>query len=82
MVLGTYYNLTVTTIGYIKVLAAVNLITDFDILKALSLGASACLCSKRMMFALGCIQALICDSGKCQVGAATQNRVLNNGLDN
>jgi len=35
-----------------------------------------------MMFALGCIQALICDSGKCQVGAATQNRVLNNGLDN
>jgi len=47
MVLGTYYNLTVTTIGYIKVLAAVNLITGFDILKALSLGASACLCSKR-----------------------------------
>ncbi|HEV8504463.1 MAG TPA: hypothetical protein VGQ53_03655 [Chitinophagaceae bacterium] len=35
MVLGTYYNLTVTAIGYIKVLAASKLITGFDILKAL-----------------------------------------------
>ena len=47
MVLGTYYNPTVTAIGYIKVLAAGKLIAGFDILKALSLGASACLYSKR-----------------------------------
>ena len=33
-----------------------------------------------MRFGLSYIQALICDSGKCPVGAATQNRVLNNGL--
>ena len=47
MVLGTYYNPTVTAIGYIKVLAAGKLIAGFDILKALSLGASARLYSKR-----------------------------------
>ena len=41
MVLGTYYNPTVTAIGYIKVLAAGKLIAGFDILKVLSLGASA-----------------------------------------
>ena len=33
------------------------------------------------MFALGCIQALICDSGKCPVGVATQNPALYKGLD-
>ncbi|MEO5995730.1 MAG: glutamate synthase-related protein [Chitinophagaceae bacterium] len=34
-----------------------------------------------MMFALGCIQALICDSGKCPVGVATQNPAIYKGLD-
>jgi glutamate synthase domain-containing protein 2 len=65
----------------IKVLAAGKLITGFDILKALSLGASACYSARGMMFALGCIQALICDSGKCPVGVATQNPALYKGLD-
>jgi glutamate synthase domain-containing protein 2 len=50
-------------------------------LKALSLGASACYSARGMMFALGCIQALICDSGKCPVGVATQNPALTKGLD-
>lgn len=65
----------------IKALAAGKLITGFDILKALSLGASACYTARGMMFALGCIQALICDSGKCPVGVATQNPALYSGLD-
>ncbi|HET6721364.1 MAG TPA: FMN-binding glutamate synthase family protein, partial [Chitinophagaceae bacterium] len=65
----------------IKVFAAGKIITGFDILKALSLGASACYTARGMMFALGCIQALICDSGKCPVGVATQNPALYKGLD-
>lgn len=65
----------------IKVLAAGKIITGFDILKALSMGASACYSARGMMFALGCIQALICDSGKCPVGVATQNPALYKGLD-
>jgi glutamate synthase domain-containing protein 2 len=66
---------------HIKILAAGKIITGFDVLKALSLGASACYSARGMMFALGCIQALICDSGKCPVGVATQNPALYKGLD-
>jgi glutamate synthase domain-containing protein 2 len=65
----------------IKIIAAGKIITSFDILKAISLGASACYSARGMMFALGCIQALICDSGKCPVGVATQNPSLYRGLD-
>lgn len=65
----------------IKIIAAGKIITGFDVLKALSLGASACYSARGFMFALGCIQALICDSGKCPVGVATQNPKLYKGLD-
>lgn len=67
--------------GNIKILAAGKIITGFDMLKAMSLGASACYSARGMMTALGCIQALVCDSGKCPVGVATQNPALYNGLD-
>ncbi|MEP7233445.1 MAG: FMN-binding glutamate synthase family protein [Ginsengibacter sp.] len=65
----------------IKIIAAGKIITAFDILKALSLGASACYSARGMMFALGCIQALICDTDRCPVGVATQNPALYKGLD-
>lgn len=65
----------------IRILAAGKIITGFDILKALSLGAAACYTARGMIFAIGCIQALICDSGKCPVGVATQNPALYKGLD-
>ncbi len=66
--------------GHIKILAAGKIITGFDILKALSLGASACYSARGMMLSLGCIQALVCDSGRCPVGVATQNPSLYKGL--
>jgi len=65
----------------IKIIAAGKIITAFDILKTIALGASACYSARGMMFALGCIQALQCDSGKCPVGVATQNPALYKGLD-
>lgn len=65
----------------IKILAAGKIITGFDILKAISLGASACYSARGMMLALGCIQALKCDSGKCPVGVATQDPRLYKGID-
>jgi len=65
----------------IKIIAAGKIITGFDVLKVLSLGASACYSARGNMFALGCIQALICDSGRCPVGVATQNPSLYKGLD-
>ncbi|HEX6915137.1 MAG TPA: FMN-binding glutamate synthase family protein [Chitinophagaceae bacterium] len=66
--------------GKIKVFAAGKIITGFDVLKAISLGAHACYSARGMMMALGCIQALICDSGKCPVGVATQDPSLYNAL--
>lgn len=66
---------------HVKIIAAGKIITGFDILKALSLGASACYSARGMMMALGCIQALICDTGRCPVGVATQEPSLYKGLD-
>ena len=65
----------------IKLIAAGKIITGVDILKALSLGADLCYSARGMMFALGCIQALQCDSGRCPVGIATQDKNLYSGLD-
>lgn len=65
----------------IKILASGKIITGFDILKAIALGADACYSARGMMMALGCIQALKCDSGKCPVGIATQNKKLYRGID-
>ncbi|RYZ30838.1 MAG: FMN-binding glutamate synthase family protein [Chitinophagaceae bacterium] len=71
-----FYNLA----DHVKVIAAGKIITGFDMMKALSLGASACYSARGMMMALGCIQALICDSGRCPVGVATQDPALYKGL--
>jgi glutamate synthase domain-containing protein 2 len=65
----------------IKLLASGKIITSFDIAKAMALGADACYSARGMMFALGCIQALQCDSGKCPVGIATQDKALYKGID-
>ncbi len=72
-----FYELT----GSIRIIAAGKIITGFDILKVLALGASACYSARGMMMALGCIQALICDTDRCPVGVATQNPALYKGLD-
>lgn len=65
----------------IRVIASGRLITGFDILKTLSLGADAVYSARGMMFALGCVQALQCDSGKCPAGVATQDPKLYKGID-
>ncbi len=65
----------------VKILASGKIVTGFDILKVLALGADACYSSRGMMLALGCIQALQCDSGKCPIGIATQNPRLYKALD-
>jgi glutamate synthase domain-containing protein 2 len=65
----------------IKLIAAGKIITGIDIIKAVSLGADMCYSARGFMFSLGCIQALQCDSGKCPVGIATQEKSLFQGLD-
>lgn len=65
----------------VKIFAAGKVITAFDIAKNIALGADACYSARGMMFALGCIQALQCDSGNCPVGIATQDKALYKGID-
>ncbi len=65
----------------IRLIASGKIITAFDLAKYIALGADTCYSARGMMFALGCIQALQCDSGKCPAGIATQNPRLYNGLD-
>lgn len=65
----------------IKLIAAGKLFTGFDIVKAIALGADACYGARSMMLAIGCIQALTCNSNKCPVGITTQNPDLVKGIN-
>ncbi|NGM90032.1 FMN-binding glutamate synthase family protein, partial [Parapusillimonas sp. SGNA-6] len=66
---------------HIKLLVSSRIVTGFDVLKVLALGADACYSARGMMFALGCIQALKCNLDVCPVGVATQRPHLYKGLD-
>lgn len=66
---------------HIRIIVSSKIITGFDLLKAIALGADACYSARGMMFALGCIQALKCNEDTCPVGVATQNPNLYKGLD-
>ncbi|MFB6454354.1 FMN-binding glutamate synthase family protein [Chitinophaga sp. Hz27] len=72
-----HYNLK----KHIRILASGKIITGFDIMKVLALGADAAYSARGMMLALGCIQALQCDSGSCPVGVATQDPTLYRGVN-
>lgn len=64
----------------IKVFTATKIITAFDIFKALCIGADVCNSARGMMLALGCIQALRCDTNKCPTGVTSNNPALMRGL--
>ncbi|MEO0481814.1 MAG: FMN-binding glutamate synthase family protein [Planctomycetota bacterium] len=63
-----------------KIIAAGKVVTGFHIVQRLAIGADLCNSARGMMFALGCIQALRCNSNHCPVGVATNNPSLERGL--
>ncbi|MCC6817638.1 MAG: FMN-binding glutamate synthase family protein [Bacteroidia bacterium] len=65
---------------HIKIMAAGKITSGFHIIRAMALGADACYSARAMMMALGCIQALLCNTNKCPVGVATQDPKLTIGL--
>lgn len=65
---------------HIKIIASGKIMTGFHMLRALALGADACNSARGMMFALGCIQALRCNTNKCPTGVATTDPRLATGL--
>ena len=67
-------------IKHIKVLASGKMTSGFHLVRAMALGADACYSARAMMMAVGCIQALMCNTNKCPVGVATQDKTLSVGL--
>lgn len=58
---------------HIKLLVSGKIVDGFDMLQKIALGADGCNVARPMMFAVGCIQALRCDTGKCPTGVTTQD---------
>jgi len=65
---------------HIKLIASGKVATGFDLVKNFALGADMCNSARGMMFALGCIQALECNTNTCPTGVATQDKGLMKGL--
>lgn len=65
----------------VKLLASGKIFSAFHMARAIALGADACYSARAMMIALGCIQALECNTNKCPTGIATQDKKYVIGLD-
>jgi len=65
---------------HIRLIASGKVATGFDLVKNFALGADMCNSARGMMFALGCIQALECNTNTCPTGVATQDKSLMKGL--
>ncbi|MFO1082211.1 MAG: FMN-binding glutamate synthase family protein [Reyranellaceae bacterium] len=57
----------------IRIGAAGKIITAFDIVRAMALGADWCNAARGFMFAVGCIQSQSCHTDRCPTGVATQD---------
>ena len=65
----------------VSIVASGKIFTGFHMVRAIALGADLCVSARGMMFALGCIQALRCNSDSCPTGITTQNPALVHGLN-
>jgi glutamate synthase domain-containing protein 2 len=65
----------------IRIIASGKVATGFDMTAKIALGADMCNSARAMMFALGCIQSLSCNTNKCPTGVATQDKIRMRALD-
>jgi glutamate synthase domain-containing protein 2 len=65
----------------VRVAASGKIITAFDIVRVMALGADWCNAARGFMFALGCLQAQVCHTGKCPTGVTTQDPKRMRALD-
>ncbi|KAJ1451657.1 hypothetical protein M885DRAFT_589457 [Pelagophyceae sp. CCMP2097] len=65
----------------VKLVVAGKVYNGFSLVRLLALGADVTNCARAMMFSLGCIQALKCNSNKCPTGITTQDPTLSSALD-
>lgn len=65
----------------IRIVASGRILTAFDMIRAIAIGADLCASARAFMFSLGCIQSLSCNTNRCPTGIATQDPRLVFGLD-
>ncbi|WP_271272652.1 FMN-binding glutamate synthase family protein [Aliamphritea hakodatensis] len=65
----------------VRIIASGKVATGFDIITKLALGADMCNAARAMMFALGCIQSLRCNTNTCPTGIATQDPKLGKAVN-
>lgn len=65
---------------HIKLFAAGKITSAFHVARAIALGADICYQARANKMALGCIQALLCNTNKCPTGITTQDPKLTIGL--
>jgi len=64
----------------IRIGAAGKVVSAFDIAALMALGADWTNAWRGFMFALGCIQSLICNTNRCPTGVTTQDPLRQRGL--
>jgi glutamate synthase domain-containing protein 2 len=64
----------------IRIGASGKIVTAFDIVRTMALGADWCNSARGFMFALGCIQSQSCHTSKCPTGVATQDPLRQRAL--
>lgn len=65
----------------VKLGAGGKVISGFDLAKTLAMGADWCNSGRGFMFAVGCIMAQTCHTGRCPTGVATQSWLRQRALD-
>lgn len=65
----------------VKIIASGKIISGFDIVRVLSLGADAVNSARGFMFSLGCLGSQTCSLGTCPVGIATQDPIRQKALN-
>jgi glutamate synthase domain-containing protein 2 len=65
---------------HISLGASGKIITAFDMVRVMALGADWCNSARGFMFALGCIQSLRCHTDRCPTGVATQDPIRQRAL--
>ncbi|MBO9412571.1 FMN-binding glutamate synthase family protein [Ruegeria sp. R8_2] len=59
----------------IRIICSGKVATGYDMIEKFALGADMCNSARAMMFAVGCIQALHCNTNRCPSGVATQDPI-------
>jgi len=65
---------------HIKIMASGKITSAFHVARAMALGADICYQARANKLAIGCIQALLCNTNRCPTGITTQDPKLTIGL--